>query len=268
MGGGRAGGWHPRGVRLGPAPGARIAVSGGAGGIGRTLVAALREAGCRVAVLDLPASIDAHPPHPDIPAIGLDATQEAAVEVAFAGLGEAWGGLDGLVTLAGFAGPRLVAGETPASLWAEVTEGNLTATFLSIRAALPVLREGAEPAVVTMASGLAAKGAPGYAPYAAAKAGVLALTRVLAAENAPWLRVNAVAPSAVETAFLTGGTGRGGEAPGAMPRLDRDSYAASVPLGRLAEPDDVVGPVLFLLGPASRYVTGQTLHVNGGLLMP
>ncbi len=255
-------------MRLAPPPGARIAVTGGAGGIGRALVAALREAGCRVVILDLPPSLAAHPPPADTPAIALDATEENALEVAFAGLGEAWGGLDGLVTLAGFAGPRLPAAETPASLWAEVTAGNLHATFLSIRAALPLLREGSEPAVVTASSGLAAKAAPGYAPYAAAKAGVLALTRVLAAENAPWLRVNAVAPSAVETPFLTGGTGRGGEAPGAAARLDREAYARTVPLGRLAEPEDVVGPILFLLGPASRYVTGQTLHVNGGLLMP
>jgi 3-oxoacyl-[acyl-carrier protein] reductase len=255
-------------VNLAPAPGARIAVTGGAGGIGRALVAALREAGCRVAVLDLPASLAAHPPPADTPAIALDATQEAALEVAFAGIGQGWGGLDGLVTLAGFAGPRLSAAETPGSLWAEVTEGNLHATFLSVRAALPALREGTEPAVVTMSSGLAAKGTPGYAPYAAAKAGVLALTRVLAAENAPWLRVNAVAPSAVDTPFLSGGTGRGGEAPGAVARLDRDAYLRGVPLGRLADPVDVVGPILFLLGPASRYVTGQTLHVNGGALMP
>jgi len=247
-------------VRLAPAPGARIAVTGGAGGIGRALVAALAEGGCAVTVLDLPASLAAHPVPEGVRAMPLDATDEAAVTEAFAGLGP----LDGFVALAGFAGPRLPVAGTPAALWAEVAEGNLRATFLCARAALPLLRAGTSPAMVLMSSGLAAKPAPGYAPYAAAKAGVLALARTLAAENAPWLRVNAVAPSAVETAFLEGGTGR--EASPA--RLDREAYARGVPLGRLAVPEDLVGPLLFLLGPASAYVTGQTLHVNGGLLMP
>ncbi|WP_137176823.1 SDR family NAD(P)-dependent oxidoreductase [Roseomonas sp. AR75] len=252
-------------ARLGPAAGARVAVTGGAGGIGRALVAALLGEGCGVAVLDLPAVLAAHPPAGGALPLPCDATDEAGVGAAFASLRDRWGGLDGLVTLAGFAGPKLAAGETSLALWTEVTEGNLAATFLACRAALPLLRAGKDPAVVTMASGLAAKPAPGYAPYAAAKAGVLALTRALAAENAPWLRVNAVAPSAVETAFLRGGTHAGGAD---APRFDTDAYSRSVPLGRLATPEDVVGPILFLLGPAAAYVTGQTLHVNGGLLMP
>jgi 3-oxoacyl-[acyl-carrier protein] reductase len=254
-------------MRLPPPPGARIAVVGGAGGIGRALVAALREAACQVAVLDLPESLIAHPPR-DARGIPLDATDEAQVHRAFTALGNRWDGLEGLVLLAGFAGPRLPAEQTEAASWDEVTAGNLRSAFLCARAGLPLLRAGRTPAMVLTSSGLAAKPAPGYGPYAAAKAGVLALARVLAAENAPWLRVNAVAPSAVETAFLAGGTGRGGEAPGAPARLDREAYVKTVPLARMAVPDDVVGPILFLLGPASGYVTGQTLHVNGGLLMP
>jgi 3-oxoacyl-[acyl-carrier protein] reductase len=232
----------------------RIAVTGGAGGIGRALVAALHGNGDRVAVLDLPGALRGE--H-DVLELACDATDEAQVSSAFATLRDAWGALDGLVTLAGFAGPRLPVAETTFAQWAEVAEGNLHATFLACRAALPLLRAGNAPAIVTMASGLATKAAPGYAPYAAAKAGVLALTRALAAENAPWLRVNAVAPSAVETDFLT----RGGA------RFDVEAYARAVPLGRLATPEDVVGPVLFLLGDGAAYVTGQTLHVNGGLMM-
>jgi 3-oxoacyl-[acyl-carrier protein] reductase len=250
-----------------PPPGARIAVLGGAGGIGRALVAALLEAGCRAAVLDMPASLAAHPPPGAALTIPMDATVEDEVENGLAVLEADWGGLEGFVALAGFAGPRIPAEETPADLWREVTGGNLAATFLPCRAALRLLRQGTAPAMVLTSSGLATKAAPGYGPYAAAKAGVLALTRVLAAENAPWLRVNAVAPSAVETAFLSGGTGRGGEAPGAAAHLDRAAYVRSIPLGRIAVPSDVVGPILFLLGPGSAYLTGQTLHVNGGQAM-
>ena len=88
---------------------------------------------------------------------------------------------------------------------------------------------------------------------------------MLAEENAPHIRVNAVAPNAVRTAFLQGGTGRPQDE---SALLDLDAYGKALPLGRNAEPEDVVGPVLFLLGPGSAFMTGQVLHVNGGLWQP
>ena len=87
----------------------------------------------------------------------------------------------------------------------------------------------------------------------------------LALENAPGIRVNAVAPGAVDTAFLRGGTGRSHQ--DAPARLNPQSYGQFVPLGRIAQPQDVVGPILFLLSPAAAYMTGQTLYVNGGTFM-
>jgi 3-oxoacyl-[acyl-carrier protein] reductase len=118
-----------------------------------------------------------------------------------------------------------------------------------------------------MASGIASLGTPGYGPYGAAKAGVITLAKTLAQEWAPAIRVNAVAPAAVDTAFLRGGTGRGRE-DGPPERLDVEGYVQRIPLARIATPVDVVGPILFLLGPASAYMTGQTLHINGGSLLP
>ena len=88
---------------------------------------------------------------------------------------------------------------------------------------------------------------------------------MLAEENAPAVRVNAVAPNAVRTAFLTGGTGRPQDE---QQLLDLESYGRSLPLGRNAEPEDIVGPILFLLGPGSAFMTGQVLHINGGLWQP
>jgi 3-oxoacyl-[acyl-carrier protein] reductase len=242
--------------------GRRVLVTGGAGGIGRALVAALVERGAEVAVLDLPAALDRHPPPAGVRALACDVANERAVAAAFAGVGP----LDGLVTLAGFARPTTSLADAALPDWSAVLEANLDGTFLAVRAALPLLRKGRDPAIVTMASGLALKASPGYAGYGVAKAGIIALTKLVAAEEAPSIRCNAVAPAAVDTAFLRGGTAHG--APDRPLRLDLDRYLPSVPLGRLATPDDVVGPILFLLSPAARYVTGQTLHINGGSLMP
>ncbi len=254
--------------RLAPLEGRRIAVSGGAGGIGRVLVRALIEAGCRVAVLDLAASLARHGVPDGVIAAPVDATDEATVTAGLALVDADFGGLDGFVALAGFTREKYPVAETPKAVWDEVIAGNLDSAFLTCRAAVPLLRRGTDAAIVTVSSGLALKPTPGYGPYSVAKAGLLALTRLLAQENAPAIRVNAVAPAAVDTAFLRGGTGRGGDEANGPQRLDLEAYLRTVPLGRLAEPADVVGPILFLLGPASAYITGQTLHVNGGLLMP
>jgi 3-oxoacyl-[acyl-carrier protein] reductase len=89
---------------------------------------------------------------------------------------------------------------------------------------------------------------------------------MLAREYAPGLRANVVAPGLVDTAFIRGGTGRSDES--GAPRVDVAEYAARVPLGRVAVPEDVVGPILFLCGPASAFVNGQILHVNGGAYLP
>jgi 3-oxoacyl-[acyl-carrier protein] reductase len=253
-----------RGWRLGPAPGARVAVLGGAGGIGRAVVAAARALGIEVAVLDLAASLEAFAPPAGTPAIALDATDEAQVAAAFAELASRWDRLDGFVGLAGFATARTPLGAMTAERWDELIDVNLRSAFLAARAALPLLRRGRDPAMVFVSSGLAQRVMPGYGGYAAAKAGLIAMTKALAAESAPAIRANCVAPGAVETAFLVGGTGR----PEGREQIDRAAYLRGIPMGRIATPEDVVGPILFLLGAASGYMTGQVLYVNGGGLTP
>lgn len=253
-------------MRMTPPAGARVLVTGGAGGIGRGLVAALLACGARVAVMDLPASLARHPPAEGVLAIEADLSDEAAVGAAFAALARQWDALDGLVMLAGFSLARQPIASFDAAAWDSVIAGNLRSSFLTARAALPLLHKGENPAVVTAASGLAVKSTPGFGPYAAAKAGVISMTKLLAAENAPKVRVNAIAPSAVDTAFLRGGTGRGDES--GPPHLDIAAYTAAIPLRRFAQPEDVVGPILFLLGPDAGYMTGQVLWVNGGAYMP
>jgi 3-oxoacyl-[acyl-carrier protein] reductase len=194
--------------RLTPVAGTRIAVVGGCGGIGRAVVRAALDCGLRVTVLDLPASLRQAPPPEAARAIPIDVTDPASVAAAFAGLD----GLDALVNLAGFTAAKAPVETMDQARWDGVLGANLTGAFLVARAALPLLREagseGAPGSLVHVSSGLAARLMPGYGPYGASKAGLIALTKSIAVENAPLVRANAVAPGAVDTEFLRGGTGR------------------------------------------------------------
>ena len=151
-------------TRLGPPAGARLAVTGGCGGIGRALVAAALADGLEVAVLDLPASIERHPPPRAVPAMAFDATDEAGVAAAFAQVARRWPALDGLVNLAGFARERIPLADTRAADWEEVIAGNLRSTWLACRAALPLLAKGNAAAIVNAASGLAVRSTAGFGP--------------------------------------------------------------------------------------------------------
>lgn len=238
----------------------RLAILGGAGAIGRVLTFRARAEGWRVTVLDLVASLAAHPAPPDVIVRPVDLSDPGSVSTAFDGIGP----LDGFVNLAGFMSPRQRLADTTLAEFDDVMTCNLRGAFLAAQSALPAL-QARKGAMVNVASGLGAHARPGFGPYAAAKAGMISLTKTLALESAPDVRVNAVAPSVLDTAFLRGGEGRArrDQAP-----LDLDAMAAATPLARIATPEDVVGPILFLLGPDAGFITGQVLWINGGGYMP
>lgn len=240
----------------------RIAILGGAGGIGRALVAALASAGDEVVVLDLQASLDRHALA--VPSIAIDVLSESAIAASMTELGRLWPSVDGFVNLAGYNSKLQPLAETPADYFDDIIAGNLRGAFLSTKAILPLMAENSS--IVMVASGLASFVRPGYGSYAAAKAGVIALAKTLAHECAPRVRVNTVAPGLVDTAFLRGGTGRSDESGESV--VSFAPYLAAIPLKRLALPEDVVGPVRFLLGRDSAYMTGQVLWINGGAYMP
>ena len=244
----------------------RIAVAGGCGGIGRALVAALRSDGAQVAVLDQATVLEETDRAEATLSLAVEACDPGSVATCFEELQDAWGSLDGFVNLCGFLSDKQTVDRCPDALWHGDLEGNLTSAFYLARSSIPLLRGGISASVVLVSSGLGLHPLPGYGAYAAAKAGLLALARQLALELAPKIRVNAVAPGAVNTAFLSGGTGRGPRA--AASQIDPAATAAGIPMGRIAEPSDVVGPIRFLLGPGSAFMTGQVLHVNGGRYMP
>ena len=249
-------------ARLGPPPGARVVVVGGCGGMGRALVAALQATGVDVAVMDLPASLAQHPPPAGALTFELDGSDAASVERAFAALAGRWPTLDGFVNLAGFFKGFQPVKDLPVDVFDEVIAGNLRTHVLCARAALPLLHaRGAGGSLVCVASTMAADVVKSYTHYGAAKAGIVALVKGMARENAPRVRVNAVAPGLTNTAFLVGGTGREQIFDG----IPEEVYAKRVPMKRMAQPQDMTGPILFLLGQASGFVNGETLIVDGGV---
>ena len=239
----------------------KLLLIGGAGGIGRAIATRAVAEGWTVTVMDLQASLVAHPVADGIISISIDLQDEDSIVKAFRGVGE----LHGFVNLAGFMMGVKPLEDTSIEEFDNVMGCNIRGAYLASLQALPLLRSG-KGAVVNIVSGLATNVRPGYGIYGASKAALINLTKTLALEAAPDVRVNAVGPAAVDTAFLRGGTGRSDENEAIS--LNVDQYINHTPLGRLAVPEDIAGPVMFLLSRDSSFMTGQTLWVNGGGYMP
>ena len=250
---------------MSPTPGKVLVVVGGCGGIGRSLVKAAIEIKLKVVVFDLPEVIAKFPVEEADLIVGVNATKGLEIQKAFERVKEQFGGIDYLVNLVGFISSFDTIEKLDIEDWTYMLNGNLNSCMLACKEAIPHMNQGG--AIVNMSSGLAVLGQKGYGPYTTSKAGVIALSKTLAAELAPLIRVNAVAPGAVQTAFLSGGLANGGKANELPERFDLAAYLKQVPLGRIAQPEDIVGPILFLLSDAASYITGQTLHINGGALM-
>ena len=223
-----------------------IVVTGGAGGIGRALIAALRGPEAAVVSLDRVAS--------GADAYQIDVADEAGMDRQIAAIAERYDGIAGLVCAAGSVEEHPVA-KMPLDAWRRVIDASLTGTFLAIRAVLPSMIAARNGSIVAFSSGYGTSGYRNGANYAAAKAGVEALIKSTALESAEYgIRANAIAPGPVATPML---------------RAERSAVVTPlIPLRRAGVPDDLVGIVSLLLGDGGRYITGQTIHVNGGLLMP
>ena len=228
-----------------PDPGSRVLVTGAAGGLGRALSAALTELGAEVVGIDVPGT--------DAP-VTADLTDDDSARRAVVDAVERLGGADLLIGAAGVVDTIHRAETFPLKEFRGDIEANLVTQFTVAQAAFPALRQGRRPAMVLFSSVAAQDGLPGQAGYAAAKAGVLGLTKALAAEWASvGIRVNAVVPGLVATPKVLG-----------MPAPVRDRLLTTVPMRRVATLAEVVGPVLYLLSPAAGYMTGQALRLDGG----
>ncbi|MBY5651735.1 SDR family oxidoreductase [Rhizobium leguminosarum] len=229
--------------------GRRIIVTGAASGIGRTTAALFAAEGAKVTLFD--RNTDAVQKVAEEIAAGfcsVDITNEPDVARAVQKAASEMDGIDGLINAAGIMSKGL-ATEVPADDWRRIIEVNLTGTYIVARCCIPFLQLHEHSTIVNIASaqGLLPN-APGHTAYAASKGGVVNLTRALAAELAPKIRVNSIAPGMVDTPMADGY------------RANVDNYA----LKRLADPEEIARALLFLTSSESSYVTGAALAVDGG----
>jgi len=248
-------------------------VTGGGRGIGEAIALRLADAGAAVAVADVDAQ-GARRTADQITkaggrsmALGLDVADAVACGKAVARVESELGGLDVLVNNAGIF-PFSPATATTPELWNHVLAVNLSgAFFLAQAAAKAIGRRPAGGAIVNIASVDAIRPTGNLAHYDASKGGLVMLTRSLALEFAPMkIRVNAIAPGAIDTPGAQAGMAAVMPS-GANPADLARAFLARIPLGRMGRPDDIAHAVVYLASPASSYVTGALLAVDGGYLV-
>src|SRR6201996_2175499 len=194
---------------------------------------------------------------PNALAIAADANDVFATEAAVKQAAEKFGKLDIVFANAGIPGNTPV-GKTTLQAFEQVIRTNLTAVFFTVQAAVPYLNDGAS--IILNGSVISVLGNPGYAAYAASKAGVRAMARVMASELSPRnIRVNVVAPGAVRTPIW----GAALATPEAEKAFEK-RIGATTPLGRIGEPDHVSKTVLFLASDDAAHIQGQELFIDGG----
>jgi len=242
----------------------QVAIVTGAGkGIGRACALALSGAGARVLLLARTAS-DLEQLQQEIEAQGGSArwvagdisdpaVQQRAVDLAL----ETWGRIDILVNNAGGSGPNDPLRMSPEDL-AQSLSWNVVPAYAMMQRVVPVMRQGPGGAVVNISSVAARYAQKHFSAYGAAKAALNQLTRNLAQDLGPQVRVNAVEPGTIETDAL---------AP-FLTQERRERLERTTPMGRLGQVDDIAAAVLFLASPASSWITGKILSVDGGVEAP
>ncbi len=245
--------------------GRRVLITGGAGGIGRAVAEAFALEDARVAIVDVDqaacqAVVDglAHPERHV--AIAADLADISGHDAVLTRTRESLGGLDVLAHLAAVLRRRSSIDDVTEEDWDAQIDLNLKATFFLNRAVVQVFRaQGGGGRIINFASqGWWTGGFGGSVVYNASKGAVVTMSRGLARSLAPeGITVNTVAPGAVDTPMMRSG----------MTDEDLADFVRMIPLGRMAEPSELAGAVLFLASEASRYVTGATINVSGGQLM-
>jgi 3-oxoacyl-[acyl-carrier protein] reductase len=187
----------------------------------------------------------------------LNVTDGGAVESLLDGIAKEFGPISILVNNAGITRDQLLMRMKDED-WQATLDTNLTSVYRTSKAVMRGMMKARKGRIINIASVIGLTGNPGQSNYAAAKAGIIAFSKSLAREiGSRGITVNVVAPGFIDTDMTK-----------ALPEETRTALLGQIALGRLGAPDDIAQAVLFLASPAAAYVTGETLHVNGGMYMP
>jgi 3-oxoacyl-[acyl-carrier protein] reductase len=242
--------------------GQRALVTGGARGIGRAIAEGLARKGADIAIADV--SLDsAQAAAKELSALGiramalkLDVSKSEEVAKSFEEIVKEFGRLDIVINNAGITRDGLIL-RMKEEDWDAVININLKGVFLCSKEAVKVMVKQKYGRIVNIASVVAFMGNPGQANYSASKAGIVGLTKTTAREYASrGVTVNAVAPGFISTAMTD-----------ALAENVRQEMLKSIPAGKFGAVEDVANAVMFLASPGSGYITGQVIHVNGGMYM-
>jgi 3-oxoacyl-[acyl-carrier protein] reductase len=253
--------------------GRRVLVTGGSRGIGAACCRLFARAGAAVLIQYLASgekaaalleelrgiSCGAGPrplPRPEHATFRCDVTRHSQIQRLFRFVDERWGGIDCLVNNAGVwvYDPLTTLEEERLEATFSV---NVVGPFLCAREAAGMLARSADGSIVNVSSTAGQRGEPFYSAYAASKGALISATKSWSCELAPRVRVNAVAPGWVDTDMTAE----------ALAGARRDEALSSIPLQRIATPEDIAGPVVFLASSLARHITGEILNVNGGSVL-
>lgn len=237
----------------------RALVTGASGGIGRAIAGALVAQGAEVALsgtrlsrLEETAASIGGKTH----VLPCELSDPTAVEALVPAADKAMGGIDILVNNAGMTSDNLIV-RMKDSEWEAVIAVNLTAAFRLTRAALKGMLRRRWGRIISISSVVAVDGNPGQANYAASKAGLIGMTKALAKEVATrGITVNTIAPGFITSAMTE-----------TLTDAQRDSILADIPMDRLGEPSEIAAGAVYLASEEAAYITGQTLHINGGAVL-
>lgn len=237
----------------------KVLITGGAAGIGRAMAQAFADGGAEVWVSDVDAAaLDRLPSNWN--ARNVDVADETEV----AGLMSEVGVLDVLCANAGIAGPTAVIEDVSLKDWNACQSVTLSGTFLTCKHAIPAMKLAGRGAIILTSSTAGQFGYPNRAPYAAAKWGVIGLTKTLAMELGPFgIRANAICPGAVEGPRMEGVIAREAAAKGMTPEDLRAGYQAGTSMRTWVRAEDVAAMAVFLASDAATRVSGQVIAVDG-----
>jgi NAD(P)-dependent dehydrogenase (short-subunit alcohol dehydrogenase family) len=248
-------------------------VTGGASGIGRACVLRFAREGAHVALLDISiehawaTAKEAGAMGQEAWTISCDVRDETQLAAAVEQVMDTWGRIDIWVNNAGtYTGSPLP--EVPLADWDHTLGTNFTGVFLGCRAVAPIMRQQRSGRIINVSSMAGKTSWPATAEYSASKSAVIGLTRSVALDMAPYgVTVNAVCPGNVETAMLRQLAATAGPRAGMTAEEWLLQRVSNSPVGRLASPDEIAGPIAFLASDEARYYTGQSISIDGGMVL-